>query len=247
MAIKYYPNRVFRALPTPVDALTKKDIIKSFSGVQDITATALDVTVNPSRDWQVTAIQLIFSGATARDYSIKVVNGRSVVNNLNDFLWLQTQRTLPQKITLDVGFYTGTELATQLQTKLDANDAFSDLGVTFTVTYAAVTGKYTITPSSGTVQYLDMNPAGRLPDRYSICGHLFGFNEDTSVAASITSDTSVPGLDSESFIVDETADTDLSRYLNDQIDLSMDEAIRLETSVAALTVNYFVKYKELDR
>ena len=246
MAIKYYPNRVFRALPTPVDALMKKDTVRSFKNVQDITVTAIDETLSPFRDWQVTGIKLSFSNLVARDYSVKIASGRSIIENLNDFLWIQNTSSLPQKITLDTGFYTGTELATELQTQLDANTAFTALGITFTVAYDVATGNYTITPSSGSIRYLDLNTGGTLPNMYSICGYLFGFNEDTAFLAAITSDTAVPGLDSETYIIDETASVVETHYNSDPHILSLDEAIRVETSAAALTVNYSIDYKYLD-
>jgi len=245
MAIKYYPNRIFRAVRNPVDAITKRDTVKSFKGVADITSSAISEVITPKEDWKVVGIKFAFSNATARNYSVNIIGGRSVLENLNDFLWFQTQNTLPQKITLDEGFYTGTELAAHLKAKLDANTYFAALGLTFTVTYTAATGIYTITPSSGTLKYIEFNQTGTLPNQYSIAGHLFGLNEDTSFAASVTSDTSVPGLDSESSIIDETAGTDLSHYNSDPHTLSLDEAIKIETNTAAVTVNYSVDYQEI--
>jgi hypothetical protein len=47
MAIKYYPNRVFRALLPPVDAISKKDTVLKLSGVSDISALAIDEDFNP--------------------------------------------------------------------------------------------------------------------------------------------------------------------------------------------------------
>jgi hypothetical protein len=117
--------------------------------------------------------------------------------------------------------------------------------LTFTVAYDAATGEYTITPSSGTVQYLEFNSFGTLPNQYSIAGHLFGFNSNTALSASITSDTPVPGLDSEVLIIDETAATDLYHYNNDIHYLSLDEAIKIETNTAGVTVTYQIDYQEI--
>ena len=245
MAIKLYPNRVFRSLPTPVDALMHKDTVKQLKGVSDITTTAIEDVVSPYKDWRVVGIKFTFNNATARDYSASIIGGRSVLENLNDFLFFQTENSLPQKITLDTGFYTGTELATELETQLDANSAFTDLGLTFTVAYNAATGEYTITPSSGNLKYIEFNTTGILPDQYSIAGHLFGFNENTSFAASLTSDTPVPGLDSEAAVIEETANTDLSHYSSDIHILSLDEAIKIETDTAVVEVTYSIDYQEL--
>jgi hypothetical protein len=245
MSVKYYPNRIFRASLSPVDAITQKDTVNQFKFAQDITATAIDEVISPLRNWKIVGIKFTFSNANARDYSASVIGGRSVIENLNDFLFFKSERTLPQKITLDQGFYTGTQLASELESKLDANSAFSDLGVTFTVVYDDTAGEYTITPSSGNIQYLEENTFGALPDRYSISGHLFGFNQDTSTAASITSDTAVPGLNSETAVLLETTNTDLSHYNSDPHTLSMDEAIKITTNTAAVEVNYSIDYQNI--
>jgi hypothetical protein len=247
MAIKYYPNRVFRALLPPVDVIMSRDTVKTLSGVSDLSGGALDETLSPFRDWRIVGLRFDFDSATGRNWSAKVVGGRSILENLNDFLWFQHPNTLPQKITLDAGFYTGTELATQLTTQLDANTAFSDLGLTFTVTYDATAGTYDISPSSGTIKYWEENTMGRLPERYSIAGHLFGFNVTTSFLATITSDTVVAGLDAEAFIIDETSDTDLSRYISDPFTLSLDQAIRVEADSVAVVMDYAIDYQELPR
>ena len=84
MAIKYYPNRVFRALPTPVDALMQKDTVKSFNGVQDIAGSAIDDTLSPMKDWKVVGIKFTFDSGAARDYYVNIIGGRSVLFNLND-------------------------------------------------------------------------------------------------------------------------------------------------------------------
>jgi hypothetical protein len=245
MAIKLYPNRVFRSLPTPVDAVMQKDTVKQVKGVQDITATPISEVITPNRDWKVVGIKFSFSSGTGRDYSASVIGGRSVLENLNDFLFFQVERTLPVKITLDPGFYTGTQLATELQTQMNAATAFSDLGITFTVAYSATDGEFTITPSSGNIKYLEENPFGALPDQYSIAGHLFGFNVNTAFAASITSDTVVAGLDAESAIIDVSGGTDLSHYNSDIHYLSLDEAIKIVTNTAGVTVDYSVDYQEV--
>jgi hypothetical protein len=200
-------------------------------------------TLTPNRDWKIVGIKFTFDTGTARDYSASIIGGRSVLENLNDFLFFKVSGTAPQKITLDPGFYTGTELATELKTQMDANTKFIEQGVTFTVAYDAATGLYTITPSSGTVQYIEFNLSGSLPNQYSIAGHLFGFNEDSTLASPIVSDTVVAGLDSETIVIEEVANTDLSHYNNDIHILSLDEAIKIETNVAGVVVTYCIDYQ----
>jgi hypothetical protein len=245
MAIKLYPNRVFRSLPTPVDAITHKETVKQFKGVKDTTAAGISDVITPKKDWKVVGIKFTFSSGTSSDYSASIIGGRSVILNLNDFLFFQTERTMPQKITLDEAFYTGTELAAHLKTKMDANAAFTALGLTFTVSYAAGTGLYSITPNSGNLKYLELNEFATISDRYSIAGHLFGLNANTAFTTPVTSDTAVPGLDAEVAVIDQTSATVLSHYNSDPHYLSIDEAVKIETDITGITVNYSVDYQEL--
>jgi len=172
------------------------------------------------------------------------MNGRKVVENLNDSLWFQINGTNPQSISLDVGFYTGTELATELQTQLNANADFTAKGVTFTVSYTPATGLYLITPSSGTIRYLDVNSAQMLSLRDSVAGHLFGLNADTSFGVTVTSDTAVFGLDTEASFISETASTVLEHYHDDIHSLTVDQAVHLVANTAGVSIDYTVVYEE---
>jgi WD40 repeat protein len=254
MAIKYYPGRTYkRADKLPLaDRQRVKRLPQKTSGRQDISNTInpLDVVISANDDWQLDSILFHFSAATSRDFAIKIMNGRKVVTNLNDFLWFQIGNGDPQKITLDSGFYTGTQLATELQTQLDANTVFVAAGVTFTVAYSSTTGFFTITPSSGTIKYWDVNTRKVLTDRDSIAGHLFGLTSTTTSAASVTSDTAVFGLNEETILIDSTVTTALKTVLdyvlNDIHTLSVDQAIHLtSTSGIVLVIDYSVIYEEL--
>ena len=101
---------------------------------------------------KLNSVELGFSGVS-RDYDANIVAGRKIVTHYNDYLWLQMESITPQRIILSAGFYTGTELAAELKTQLDANTAFSDASITFTVSYTSPS--FTITPSSGTMRYID--------------------------------------------------------------------------------------------
>ena len=184
---------------------------------------------------------LNFSAATARDYGWSIINGRKVVEGLNDYLWFQTNTSLWKKITLTPGFYTGDELATELQTQLDAT--FTP--ITFTVAYSETTGLFTITPSSGTLRYIDSNNAQTLPYRQSIAGHLFGLTATTALGATVTSDTAVFGLNNSTSLVDETASA-VTEHFNDDIHiLEVDQALNITSGTAAIYVDYAVSYEEM--
>jgi len=245
MSIVYYPSRVFKGVVPAVDREMAQRNPQILNGSQDISVTALDFEFSSPKNWQIDSVAFSFSNNTARNYSFGIKNGRKVVTNLNDYLWFHSSETAPQKITLSPDFYTGTQLAAQLQTQLNANAAFVAAGITFTVIYTAATGIFQVTPSTGTIKYLSVNNAQTLSNRDSIAGHLFGLTANTNFAASVSSDTAVRGINSEAFIISETASVVLDRYHDDMHILSMDQAIHLTTSVANLSVVYTVVYEEI--
>ena len=246
MAIKYYPNRIQKMLVPAIDRVMAKRKAQLIRGSQDINATALDVVISANGDWQLNSIKFTFSAATARNFSAKILGGRRVVSNLNDYLWFQTPNTLPQQITLSTGFYTGTQLATELQTKMDANTAFSALGITFTVAYSATTGLFTITPSSSTLKYLNVNTLQTQRYRDSIAGHLFGLTESNTIyLAAVESFTTVFGLNQEAWIIDETASIVTENFFDDLKLLDIDQAVHIETNTANVIVDYEVNYEEV--
>ncbi len=242
MAIKYYPNRVFKKLSSPVDMAMRRGTSYTVSNQYDLTEDAAEDVISFNHDFQVDSIKINFSGATARDYYVNVISGRRVVQNLNDYLWFISNTTLPQLITLDEGFYNGTQLATELQTKLNANTAFTQ---TFTVTYTEATGLFNVGVDTGTIKYLDVNTMQTLRTRDSIAGHLLGFNEDSDALSNIDSDTVIYGLNSETAIIDESASVVLEHYFDDVKLLNIDQALQIGASSAAITMNYEINYKEI--
>jgi hypothetical protein len=239
MAIKTFTNRPWRAVKPVVDRIGNAPT-QSHKGSVDITGSAIDDTVFYPADWEVTQLSFAFDSATSRNFSVSIQNGRTVVENANDYLWFSLDTVLPTKVVLDAGFYTGTDLADHLETKLDA--AFSAASITFTVDYNVTTPNvYTIVPSSGTIKYHDY--ATSLQHR-SIAGHLFGFETDSAFSASLASDTEVPSLDKTVFIVNETGSAVLS-FLDDDVHcLDIDQAIVFGSNTAGVVVDYEVLYRE---
>jgi len=246
MAIKYYPNRVYKKFVPAIDRELVKREPQIQRGLKDINADPLNVVISANDDWQFNSITFTFNNANARDFSAKVIGGRKVVENLNDTLWFQIDTTGPQNITLDPAFYTGSQLAAHLQAQLDANTDFADQGVTFTVAYNAATGFFTVTPSSGSIRYLDVNVAQTLSARDSIAGHLFGFNADTAFAGGISSDTPVFGLNAAAPIINETASV-LTAFRDDTVHiLDIDEAVKLESNAGVdVVINWAVNWEEI--
>jgi len=246
MAIVNYPNRIYKTVVPAIDREMTKRRPQTTSGYKEIDVNPLDVTISTNSDWQIDSISFEFSNTNAKDYSAKSKSGRRVVQNFNDYFWFQIPTTNPQRIILDQAFYTGTELAAHLKTKLDANSDFSDAGIAFDVSYSANTGLFTVTPTTGTVRYLNINAAQTLRTRDSIAGHLFGFNADTSFETTISSDTEVFGLDTEAAIIFETGSAVTQHYHDDLHTMSIDQALRLQTnSGVGVVVNYTVVYEEM--
>jgi hypothetical protein len=240
MAIRYYPNRIYRARVPKVDRDMAARKISSVSGFKDITLSALDVTITSDTDWKLHSLSLGFSTATARNYSILVRHGRKVVENLNDYMWFGHSTGGVKTITLSPGFYSGTTLAAELESQLDSEFA----PITWTVAYDFTTGLFTITPSAGTVRYLNVNTSATLPTRDSIGGHLLGFEANVASGASITNDTPVYGLDSQEELYSVTGDTNLSYLYNTPLELSIDDGVTISTGTAAVEVNYTVRYEK---
>jgi len=245
MSIKYFPDRVFKKNAAAIDSVMAKRDVKLLRGSANVTSSALDVYLSTSGDWQVNSIKFTFNNATARDYSVDVASGVKVLTDLNDSLWFQTPTTLWQKIVLSQGFYTGTELATELQTQMNANTVYTAAGLTFTVAYDAATGLFTITPSSATLKYLKTNTTQRLPERDSLGGHLFGLNVDSAFGATVVSDTAEFGLNTEAWIIDESGSVVTEHYNNDIQILSLDQALHLASGTANTVITYEIAYEEI--
>ena len=246
MGIIYYPDRIFKGRIPSMDRFMTEKRPKIVSGTQSVDSTKLDKIVYADTDWTINSIALNFSDTTSRAYRFKVHNGRSIVQNMNDYLWFHVSGTMPQRIILSPSFYTGTELATHLKAQMDANAAYVAAGITFTIAYDSATGIFTITPSSGTIKYVDINTAQTMRYRQSIAGHLFGFTTTSSAfASSVQSNAPVAGLDQETLIFENATSVVLDHYHDDQHPLSMDQALRLEVDVTGgLSVTYAVVYEE---
>lgn len=99
----------------------------------------------------------------------------------NDKVYLTHSVDGVQEITLDKGSYDAADLAVELKAKLDAISA-----VVYTVSYALTTGKYTISPDSGTLQFTFGTNTSASARK------LLGFLEaDTLAAASLVSDVPI--------------------------------------------------------
>ena len=245
MAIKYFPNNVHAIGPHAIDRVLAQRNVKLVRGAANTVSTALDTYISSDANWHVDSIKLTFSSSAPRNYSVQIASGLKVVDNKNDRLWFQTPRTMRQEITLSPGFYTGTTLATELQTQLNANAGFSAVGVTFTVAYAEATGLFTITPSSGTLKYIQANNKQTLPTIDSTGGNLLGLNVTTEFASTVTSDTAQFGLNAEAWIIDEAGSTVISHYHDDIHVLSLDQALHLASNIANTVVTYEIAYEEI--
>jgi hypothetical protein len=247
MSINFYPDSVVKMRTHVVDKLQKPDVLYSFRGMQDITATPLNVTCWSPRSWEIRRVSLHFSNAVAKTYLGAIAIDAGVVTGKNDTIWFRPNTTGSQNIVLNQGVYTGTTLAAELKARLDANAAFVAQGATpFTVSYAASTGLFTITANGGkTFSYDNVNVTVPM-NRNSRAGNLFGLTADVGPAASITSDTPVMGLGQLTGYIVGSASTDTDIVATDVVSMTVDNAFVLTANTVAATVAYEVVYKVLD-
>lgn len=243
MPVIYYPSRP-KIASKHASTLNTPPVSRTVAGSIDTSAEGLSVILSQENNWVVNSVSLSFSDDTERDYGIAILSGYKVIHDLNDYLWIQANTTLWQQIRISAGFYNGEQLAEELETQLNVNQAFDDNGVTFTVDYNDLTGLFSITPSSGTIRYIQKaNTVLNKSD--SVAGHLFGFTETTNFEASIDSDTPVFGLGVANPVVplsSTTGATNLHHYHDDVHKLSIDQALLIESAQANLTVDYVVNY-----
>jgi len=245
MSILYFPNRVFKGQAPAIDRVLAKRKPQLVRTTANTASNAFSQIISANSDWYVDSIKLTFGSSTLRNYSVAILSGIKVITNLNDYLFIAAQNCGQQKITLSPGFYNGTELATELQTQLNANAAFVTLGLTFTVAYNELTGLFTITPSWGNIQYVQQNVRMALPDKDSIAGHLFGLTQNSSWGATIVSNVPVWGLNSRAAIINETGSAALEHYHDDTHTLGLDQALKIDSSIASTTITTEVCYEEL--
>ena len=246
MSIINYPERVFRTVSTLVGKLMKETHHKAALVSKDITSAGINHLITNNQDWKINNINFKFSDATARDFSANIVNGVNVIQNYNDFLWFSSPTVIWQKIVLTPGFYSGTSLATELETKLTANAAWTAEATTFSVSYDNTTGIFTITPSAGTLKYIQRNLSQVLGQRDSIGGHLFGLTTNSVMDATVASDTPVYGLNTEFPFFSLIGNTSLYYEFATQTSFTMDQGVRLVTGTAAITVDALVDYSYKD-
>ena len=229
------------------DQLSKRNVIETLTGGGNISTSGVSNIIYKNTDWKLLSISFVFSAATSRDFSMTLLNGRTIVEKLNDILWIQCKNpgTLWAKITITPGFYTGTQLAAELQSKLNASTTLTNAGYTFTVAYSTVTGLFTVIPSAGQIAFWHDCPGARFSERISTAGHVFGFTENQNFASTLVSDTAIFGLNSESSVLSYTGSTVLSLLFDNVVTLSMDQALQIETSTAAVEASYTAAIQEL--
>jgi hypothetical protein len=246
MPLKDFPTNSRRIKKPAIDYVMADRSVLTESETKDITSAGIDKTISRESPWQINSVAFKFSNAAAKDYSLQLIEGRKIVQYINDSLWFQHANSLWQRIVIAPGFYTGDDLATEIQNKLDANTEFDDLGITFTVTYSDSDGTFEITPSSGTIRYIDLKNAAMLSTCLSTAGHVIGLNATTAFAANVVSDTPVFGLNSSSFIITESSSTETSDYSNDIHILSVDQAVKATTGTAnSMSATFTVTFEDL--
>lgn len=119
---------------------TSKDLIFIDSKNRTVTSTS-------SSDFSITLTENV--GGLYQLVHLSLLNSLyNVVAGENDKLYVEHSVDGAQTLTLSPGNYTTATLATEVKTQLDTISA-----VVYTVTYSSTTGKYTVSPDSGTFAY----------------------------------------------------------------------------------------------
>ena len=248
MSIIFYPGRIYKRgdkVPA-IDRVMARRLPKIVRGSANVASNVLSEVISCDTDWMVDSISFDINSSVSKDFGYAIKNGVKIVKNYNDALWFHGSTTLPQRIVLSEGFYTGTELASELQTKLDANTAYNAASITFTVAYDNVTGLFDISPLGSNLKYLQINIAcPRGNDMDSIAGHLFGLTATNTFSSNVISDTIVAGLNDEVNIV-YNIDSNATNYYSDTVrTLSMDQALHLKSNNSSSVIDWQVVYEEL--
>ncbi len=245
--IKYFYDRVQKKNKHFAEQWAKSDKTLRSAGGGDCTA-GYSYVFAPLCNCEVRNIAVQFSSSANKTYAVKKIVGRGILSGLNDMLYLKATATNPQTIVLSNGFYrTGALLAAELKSQLDANTAFLSGGLTpFTVSFNTTTGLFTIQPSGGNfIQYLDFNK--RISVRqYSTAGYPMGLNANTTLAASIVSDTAMLDIGSETAIASGTASAATDVMVTEPIILDEDQAIVITVDAVGMNVKHSLDYKVLN-
>ena len=211
--------------------------------VQDISGAGLVHRVYLAKNpWCTKEIALSFSGANARDITISKVTGASVVTGITDRFWIRVVGSVPQRIDLTEQFhFDAAGIAADLEAQLDANQAFSDLGMTFTVNYDGTTKLFSISNSCGLVMnFYASNPF--VPVRKnSTAGPLLGFTADQQGVV-LTSDEAAD-VGTEYVLIFEAGDISLTYVVTDPFNFDNDSFLLVETGMANITVTSKVSYQ----
>ena len=120
----------------------------------------------------------IVSVTEALDF-IGITEGYFEITTVNNSLNLTSNKGGPVDIDIAGGNYSGSELATELQTRMNANTTLTGAVISFSVSYSATTRKFAIDAgTSNTIAYDHSESDG---------GLTLGFNEDASASQTIAS------------------------------------------------------------
>ena len=246
MPIPYFTNRTPQT-PHAIDRVLAQRQVLTKGATSNISSIPITAYIYNNTDWQLDSINFNFNNTTSRSFTVSIVSGATIVANRNDFLFIEVVGYGRNQIFLTPGFYTGTTLAAELAAELNAVPAFLANKVTFTVSYNATTGQFTITCTSGqTIRYIDFDNHQVLPLKQSIAGYLFGLTNTSSYATTIVTDTNVYGLNMQSWIIDEEGSTVTTYYNDDLHILSVNQALYITTSNASgVTASYAVNYENV--
>ncbi len=238
MPLKKYYDEV-AGLPNRIDEQNKRSEEKTVTEIVDITSDAMDFQLTMNSDkWVVKEVALSFSSATPRNFTIAKKSIANIVQHRNDRFWLRSEDKVTTRVTVDPGVYDAAGLAAEIKSKLD--DAFSDIGTSFVVTYAS--NKFTFdTTTSRDIQYYPINNRTGVR-KNSTLGPVIGMTAETLLANTFFSDTNVD-LDTSYTIIGASGNVATSYVLTDELTMDSSSALSITTNTAGVTVTAKITYE----
>jgi len=209
-----------------------------YSAYRNITSTALNESVHmDERSWKVKEVSLGFSAATARNFSISRLIGANIAQNRNDKFWFTVAGYGTRKCTIAPSFYTSATFPAAIKAALES--AYSDSGLTFTVSVTAQ--KIRVTTTAGTVNVGFVYSMPRMPHPDSTAAGNLGVSVNSAPATTVDADTATD-IGQQYAIVTENDNTSTSYVFSDELPMNSDSALLVTTNTAAVSVALRVAY-----
>jgi hypothetical protein len=236
MPFKKYVNEP-SCLTNRIDSQMAAGKPSLYSAYVNIASAAMSETVHMEESsWEVKEVDLGFSAATGRNFTISKLIGANIVQNRNDKFWFRLAGFGTRKCTIAPSFYTAATFVTAIKAALE--EAFADSTYTFTVSIVAQKIRVTNSAAAAMSFILSMP---RMPHPDSTAAANLGVTANSTPATTLNADTATD-IGMQYDIITESANTSLSYVFSDKIPMDSDTALLVTTNTAAVSVGLRVAY-----